>query len=299
MGRPELDVTLWNKWSSVLVCPNCRGFLEHVSGEAVSCRTCGGNYPIRDGLLSLIKEDDAASWEAFSRRYSEKCRLEGCLRPGRSRLCRLPFRRPPGGSRFYWTTRKESYLAFMRILGRQVPAPAAGLAADLGAGWGWLGFRLYQLGYRVLALDVNRDRDYGLGLAADTFGKHEHFLPLQADFSPPPVRKHSLSLAVFNASLHHADRTEETLKSIERKLQPGGILVIMDTPLGKKSVKAAERGFRCLGKGELVSTLQKLHLSVRIIPVRRGWRWAFFQIRSRLKKRIRFSFPIIAAWKAK
>jgi ubiquinone/menaquinone biosynthesis C-methylase UbiE len=187
----------------------------------------------------------------------------------------------------------------MRILDRKDPTSTAGLAADLGAGWGWLGFQLSQLGYSVLALDVNCDQDYGLGLAVDTFGKHENFLPLQADFTALPIRDQSLSLAVFNASLHHSNRPEETLKSIERKLQPGGVLVIMDTPVGKRSVKAAEQGFRCLGEDELVSTLQKLHLSVRVISIRRGWRWTLFQIRSRWKKGLRFSFPLIAAWKAK
>ena len=37
---------------------------------------------------------------------------------------------------------------------------AHGPAADLGAGTGWLSFRLAQIGYQVLAVDASRDADW-------------------------------------------------------------------------------------------------------------------------------------------
>lgn len=52
-----------NDLRNILACPVCKGALEpRDGGERLCCRTCGRNYPVREGIPILLPDeaDDAA-----------------------------------------------------------------------------------------------------------------------------------------------------------------------------------------------------------------------------------------------
>jgi SAM-dependent methyltransferase len=103
----------------------------------------------------------------------------------------------------------------MSFLARQGPTPAHGPAADLGAGVGWLSYRLAQIGYQVLAVDISRDADCGLGVAERYYLSQANFQLILGNLEYPPLQAGHLSLIVFNASLHYTS----DLEGIERRLR--------------------------------------------------------------------------------
>jgi SAM-dependent methyltransferase len=183
----------------------------------------------------------------------------------------------------------------MGILARQGPPPAYGPAADLGAGNGWLSYRLAQLGYSVLAVDASRDADWGLGAAERYYLPFVHFSLAQGDLEHPPLQADKLALIVLNASLHYAANLEATLCRLACALKAGGRLVVLDTPIARRPRPGTSQGDRHLGRQELHDALLAAGLSPRWVPIRRGARWRLHQAKTRLKGDPRFSFPMVLA----
>lgn len=116
---------------------------------------------------------------------------------------------------------------------------------DLGAGNGWLSNRLAMRGHQVAAVDLTTNDFDGLGC----FRHYETtFMPVQADFDYLPFMNCSVDLVLFDASLHYATCYEKTFHELLRVLNPGGRLVIIDTPFyedkasGEKMVKERQIG---------------------------------------------------------
>jgi SAM-dependent methyltransferase len=207
----------------------------------------------------------------------------------------LPFRKPAGTPALYWEVRRQSFCALMDVLTREGPAPAHGPAADLGAGTGWLSYRLAQIGYQVLAVDASRDADWGLGAAEQHYLPRVHFQPVLGDLQYPPLLAATLGLIVFNASLHYASDLEGALLRAARALKPMGRIIILDTPIARRPRPGTGRGDRHLGRQELREALRAADLSCRWITIRRGLRWRRHQVKAILKRDARFSFPMIVA----
>jgi SAM-dependent methyltransferase len=167
--------------------------------------------------------------------------------------------------------------------------------ADLGAGIGWLSYRLTQVGYQVLAVDVSRDVDWGLRAAEKYYLPHVRIVLAQGDLEHPPLQANRLALILLNASLHYASDLEGALCRIAHALQPGGRLVVLDTPIARRPRQGTGPGDRHLGRQELCQALLAAGLSPRWIVIRRGARWWLHQAKAVLKRDLRFSFPMILA----
>jgi SAM-dependent methyltransferase len=183
----------------------------------------------------------------------------------------------------------------MGLLAREGPPPAAGPVADVGAGNGWLSYRLAQLRYPVLAIDASRDRAFGLGAAVAHYLSEVPFLPVQGDLAHLPLQPNKVSLVIFNASLHYAADLEGTLRNAAQALLPRGRLIVLDTPIARRPHPGTGQGDRHLGRQELDMALFEAGLRPRWIEVRRGLRWRLRQLKVWLKRAPRFSFPMIAA----
>ncbi len=125
-----------------------------------------------------------------------------------------------------WTVRRETYHHLLRHVlapGRQ---PSAIL--DLGAGNGWLSNRLSTLGHHVVAVDVSDDECDGLGVVPRY---STEMVAVQADFDALPLAASQFDIVLFNGSLHYATNPAQTLGAVHRLLQPGGTLVVMDSPM--------------------------------------------------------------------
>ncbi|MEO7455895.1 MAG: class I SAM-dependent methyltransferase [Gemmatimonadaceae bacterium] len=173
----------------------------------------------------------AAAERAFRREYGAHRAEEGRRMP-LSSLLELPYVRN-GPHERQWRVRARSYDTFVA----RVLSPAARHAGralrvlDLGAGNGWLSWRLARAGHDALALDVREDDVDGLGAAsgflATPGGK---FARVAASFDALPVCAGRFDLVVFNASLHYALDLRRSLDEAVRATTAGGRVVVIDSP---------------------------------------------------------------------
>jgi SAM-dependent methyltransferase len=130
-----------------------------------------------------------------------------------------------------WTVRAKSYDAFLK----HVLFPMEGVRAleilDLGAGNGWLSYRVALRGHKAVALDIRRDDVDGLGAAAEFLrDRPDMFECLSASFDDLPLTSGRFDIALFNASLHYAQDLTRVLGEATRVIKSGGRLVILDSP---------------------------------------------------------------------
>jgi ubiquinone/menaquinone biosynthesis C-methylase UbiE len=162
---------------------------------------------------------------------------------------------------------------------------------DLGAGNGWLSYRLASRGHRLAAVDL-------LVNPLDGLGAYVHydvsFTPVQAEFDRLPLAKDRADLVIFNGSLHYAVNYETTLGEALRVLRDDGLLVIMDSPVyhdptsGKQMIQEREvayakaygfpsdampsEGF--LSYARLEELAHGLGIRWQFVEPYYGWRWA-------------------------
>lgn len=181
----------------------------------------------------------AASAEALARfraEYGAHRASEGRGAGGAAEALALPYL-TAGPQAAQWAVRARTFDAFVaRVLvpmERQCARPLR--IADLGAGNGWLSYRMARRGHAPTAIDVRDDIVDGLGAAA---AYHPH-LPkpldrLLASFDALPARDDAYDLAVFNASLHYALDLADVLGEARRIVRPGGRIAILDSPFYRR-----------------------------------------------------------------
>ncbi|HEX4158548.1 MAG TPA: class I SAM-dependent methyltransferase [Rhizomicrobium sp.] len=187
----------------------------------------------------------------FFNEYARHRAAEGRALRGED-LRSLPYLRAGPLAR-QWAVRAKTFEAFVnRIVG-----PLAGRGAldilDLGAGNGWLCYRLACSGHHAIALDLRDDDIDGLGAAADlATDSAGRFHCVRASFESLPFADRSFDLAIFNASLHYATELGRALAETVRVTRPGGMLAVLDSPfypceragqrmVAEKKAQAADR----------------------------------------------------------
>jgi SAM-dependent methyltransferase len=132
-----------------------------------------------------------------------------------------------------WAVRARSYVAFVsRVanpVARTLDRPLRLL--DLGAGNGWLSWRIARAGGECVAVDIRDDAIDGLGAAAAYLGDSSaRFDRVVASFDALPIESGQFDVVVFNASLHYALDLTAVLREARRCVIDGGRLVILDSP---------------------------------------------------------------------
>ncbi|MBI4502221.1 MAG: methyltransferase domain-containing protein [Gemmatimonadetes bacterium] len=175
----------------------------------------------------------------FRAAYAEHRASEGRGSGGPAELLALPFL-GSGPLAREWAVRARTYSRFMDAVvaarAREV-SPRALSVLDLGAGNGWLCYRLTHEGHQALALDWRRDQVDGLGAAA-AYQQHRsrRFPRLAASFEQIPIKDGQFDIAVFNAALHYTEDLERTLGEAVRVVRSGGRVVILDSPFYRQAV---------------------------------------------------------------
>ncbi len=141
----------------------------------------------------------------------------------------LPYRDLRGVDSAQWSVRAASYRYFERnllpALERETGRPLRIL--DLGAGNGWMSYRLSLRGHRSVALDIFADSLDGLGAVAN----YSQPIPaVLAEFDCLPFAPCSFDLAIYNSSLHYSADYSRTLAEVQRCLAPSGRLFVIDAP---------------------------------------------------------------------
>ena len=216
----------------------------------------------------------------------------------------LPFHDVSGRNTAMWAMRARTYSCFERKvlapMERRLARPLQIL--DLGAGNGWLSYRLSLRTHRPIALDIFSDSLDGLRAA-----RHYPiaFPLIEADFSVLPFERETFDLAIFNASLHYSTDYVSTLREVKRCLRPSGAIIILESPYYQRREygerMAEERhaeflrryGFRSdaipsiefLDRSMLQTIARALDIEWRIYRPWYGWRWHARPWQARLRRR--------------
>lgn len=145
----------------------------------------------------------------------------------------LPFQDLSGRNTAMWQMRARTYRFFeRRILHPMECAVRRPLdILDLGAGNGWLSYRLKQRKHNPYAVDIFLDARDGL-LAARHYPVS--VATVCAEFDRLPFAAAQFDLAVFNSSLHYSTGYVLTLAEALRCLRPNGRLVVLDSPIYRR-----------------------------------------------------------------
>lgn len=174
-----------------------------------------------------------AAIERFARSYADQRHEEGRGYEGADLLA-LPYLYR-GPLAHEWRARARTFDAFLdrvvRPMSRRHRRPLK--IIDLGAGNGWLSFRLAADGHACTAIDIRDDGVDGLGAADDLVRRHA-FERQVASFDALPLPDRAAHIAVFNASLHYATDLEAVLREAARCVRPGGTVAILDSPFYRR-----------------------------------------------------------------
>lgn len=216
----------------------------------------------------------------------------------------LPYADLSGTSSAAWAMRACTYTFFeeeiLPGIERRTRRPLDIL--DLGAGNGWMSYRLTLRGHRARAIDIFNDIRDGLS-AAKNYDRP--FPVIEAEFDSLPFRDASADLAIYNSSFHYSVDYTRTLREARRCLRPKGCVLILDTPVyrkpehGRQMVEERKAQFlsRYGFRSDAVPSIQfldrpmlrklstALGIEWTIHHPWYGWEWHLRPIKARLKRR--------------
>jgi SAM-dependent methyltransferase len=195
-----------------------------------------GDRPEAIGPMSN-EPGEATRAARFRRAYTAHREREGRA-VGVAELLALPYAKR-GRWTAQWRVRARTYEHFMRTVVERLEraAPSRPLRVlDLGAGNGWLCYRLHLRGHSAVALDWRWDEIDGLGAARGYRGYVEPlFERVAGSFEALPFPDSMFDLTVFNASIHYATDLAAAIAGAVRVLVPTGSVVILDSPFYRRA----------------------------------------------------------------
>jgi SAM-dependent methyltransferase len=222
-----------------LLCWQCGASLAELTPETRTgsgirtCQRCAMTTQYRDGIWRAISPNDVDHFQKFIVEYELIRAAEGRGSTQSEYYRNLPFKDISGRNTDQWAIRARTF----RAMEHSIVAPLAALnqrplrILDLGAGNGWMSYRLALRGHLPIAVDLlTNDRD-GLGAAAH-YNTHIHplFPRVQANLDRLPFASSVFDLVIFNASFHYSVNYDRTFAEAMRCTRPGGSVVIADTP---------------------------------------------------------------------
>lgn len=222
-----------------LRCPAC-GFsdsnwaLRSSELAEFACASCGFTLDRSGGIWRALAPAREERFQQFMIEYQTVRLREGRGSSSERFYLELPYRDVTGCNAWQWRIRGRSFRFFeRRILPKIEGDHPRGLdILDIGAGNGWMSYRLALRGHRPVAVDLLVNTLDGLGAARRYFRYLPHSFPLfQAEMDRLPFDDRQFDLAVFNASFHYSEDYEHTLREVCRCLRRPGHLLILDSPL--------------------------------------------------------------------
>lgn len=291
-----------------LRCLLCGSAVPDADANSTNACSCGFAFRTTDGILRALAPERAEYFRRFQKEYGDVRAREGRGASEDAYYLGLPFEDCTGHNMWQWSIRAKTYLYFeSRIL--SAIERRAGLALkilDIGAGNGWLSYRLSLRGHRCAAVDIVDNAWDGLG-ACSHYLRHltEPFTVVQAEMDRLPLADSEFDVAIFNASFHYSTDYIATIREALRCLRPDGDLLVLDTPYyhrdesGQQMLRERhaqfekQYGFRSdsIPSLEYVTgeTLTRLAAECRLRwDVRRpwyGWAWAMRPWKARWRRR--------------
>ncbi len=207
-----------------LQCPGCRSGLTRLE-----CALCEFQMQMYDGIVHALLPERDAHYAQFIDDYERIRSREGRGSRSEDFYLGLPFVDTSGRNSKQWDIRARSYRYLIDDVLR--PLKQGGRILDLGAGNGWMSFRLALAGFRPVAVDLLTNDQDGLAAAAH-YQKHlpRPFPRFRAEMTRLPFQNEQFDVIVFNASFHYSEDYAASLREGLRCLRIGGTVVISDTP---------------------------------------------------------------------
>jgi len=197
-----------------------------------SCTNCYFQMLNDSGIWRALPPERAAHFERFTREYQTVREREGRGSSDPRYYLALPYKDLSGNNRQQWKIRSLTYRFLeRRILPEIERRDTRGLnILDLGAGNGWMSYRLALRGYHPVAVDLLVSEMDGLAAAAHFGSRLPRLFPrVQAENERLPFAGNQFDVAIFNASFHYSEDYFATLGEAIRCLRPGGVAIIADT----------------------------------------------------------------------
>jgi SAM-dependent methyltransferase len=225
-------------WQLRMQCPQCGGGLgtlrqnEFPPEFLLSCTGCLFQMLNEHGIWKALPENRAAHFERFLREYQTVREAEGRGSSRPEYYLALPYGDISGENQRQWNIRARTFdhLSGNILAELESRNPGQLNILDLGAGNGWLSYRLGIRGHLPVAVDLNTSSLDGLAATVHYRQKLPRLFPcFQAELDHLPFVDNQFDLAVFNASFHYSENYENTLAEAIRCLRSGGSVIIADT----------------------------------------------------------------------
>ena len=282
----------------LLLCPVCRLPLP----VRPPC-SCGFVLRESDGVLNLMTEEQVRGIQPFLEAY-ETVRADEQWGNDDLDLPFHPIRHPE-----IWQIRQKTFRAFEAIVARL----ERGFAVDVGAGNCWMTRYLDRWGFDAIAVDVNTSKTDGLGAGRKFIDEGHRFLRVRSTMEWLPFASGRIRLVATNAAFHYAADFRTALSEYARVVPPGGLIVIMDTPVYEKAADgermiaeraenfrrkygipdAIARQSRYLTFDLIPELAAKQNLKVEVHGVWPGWRRKYQETRGKLAGKRIAQFPVI------
>lgn len=215
-------------------CPACGGSLQSEPFPAqMTCSTCRFRICEREGIWLALLPGRRNYYARFISEYERIRAAEGRGSDTSDYYLSLPFRDLSGKNQSQWKIRACTF----RFLTQQILPrihPDARIL-DLGAGNGWLSYRLALMNFRPVAVDLIINERDGLAAAKHYRSRlHSMFPCVQAENTRLPFDSEQFDAAIFNASFHYAENYSTTLVETMRCLKRGGMIIVADSPWYRK-----------------------------------------------------------------
>lgn len=214
-----------------LQCPRCK-----VGIPELECLECGLQLRDIGGIMHALPPERVVHYARFIEEYERIRNAEGRGSEGDDFYLGLPYKDSSGRNSHQWCIRARTFdCLIQKILKPRLPSGAQIL--DLGAGNGWMSYRLALAGFRPVAVDLLTNSRDGLGAAEHYRSYLPEFFPrFRAELAQLPFQNRQFDAVVFNASLHYADDYEAAVREALRCVKKNGLVVISDTPWYSKDV---------------------------------------------------------------
>jgi len=292
-------------------CPACThvmGLLDPSESSEHACGLCGFQLHNRGGVWLALAPERERYFQQFVREYEQVRTREGRGSSSPDYYLSLPYADLTGRNAWQWSIRA---ISFRYLLRKILPGIESRFARpldilDIGAGNGWLSYRLAQRGHLPVAVDLQDNDADGLGAARHYYSSLGWLFPrFQAEMDRLPFADTQFDVAIFNAALHYSEDYCATLRETLRCLRPGGNVLVVDSPF----YRSEESGYRMvderkqqftrtfgfasdsIGSREFLTATALAEVS-RGLGLRwkarkpwYGWKWAMRPVKARLLRR--------------
>ncbi len=222
-----------------LRCTRCGADLGYLSREEnpytlnYDCSNCGFTLRNENGIWQALAPERFAHFSRFIEEYQNIRAAEGRGSLQSDFYLNLPYNDVTGKNVWQWKIRARTYdFLVSKLLPRLLPGESKSpKVLDLGAGNGWMSYRLALAGYSPVAVDLLTNDQDGLG-AAVHFVKHLglSFPRFRAEMSHLPFADGEFDAVIFNASFHYAEDYQAAIREAVRCTKEQGVVIIADSP---------------------------------------------------------------------